>query len=97
MNQSLSLLKARIKLQQRHLQEWNSLATDQQKVLALVKEDNARMFSVHQDDKPVCMDLTKKQSARLIKIMVRQHEERQQMKMRHQNEKKSLELARDIS
>lgn len=91
MGQSLFLLKARVKLQQRHLQEWYDLIADQQMVWRLVKEETAQKITIVSQDKRACIELRSKQAVRLIKLMERQCEERQQLKRRLQEEMNSLE------
>jgi TRAP-type C4-dicarboxylate transport system substrate-binding protein len=89
--QSLIPVKARLKLQQRHLREWNALTVDQQAILKLIKEETAQKISVTNQDKRACLELKNKQSVRLIKVLERQQGERQQMMKRQQKEKDSLE------
>jgi len=90
MSQSLIPLKARLKLQQRHLREWNALTVNQKRILGLIKEETAQKLSATDQDNKACVELINKRSARLIKLLKRQREERQQMKNRQQEEKESL-------
>lgn len=91
MSQSLIPLKAQLKLQQRHLREWNALIVNQKRILDLIKEETAQKISATSQDNKACVELIYKRSARIIKLLKRQKEERQQMKNRQQEEKKSLE------
>lgn len=97
MGRSLTLSYAFIKLRSQHLLEWDALATIQKKVLKLVKEETAQKLSFYCDDKLACLNLKREQSERLMKIMVSQREERQQMKTRHRQEIALLEQGRGAS
>ena len=87
---NLSPLSARLKLKQRHLQEWGTLAVIQRKVWILVKEANQESSS-HSDNKTDSFNLKRDQFTRSTKMMANQREEREQMKIRHQREVAALE------
>jgi len=84
-------LKARLKLQQRHLREWNALTADQKGILRSIREDTAQKISVIDRDNRACLELKNKQSVRLIKLLKRQYEVRQQIMKQQQEEKELLE------
>ena len=93
MNQSLMHISARIKLRNRHLSEWYALADNHQAVWQLVQEETDKKLAACNDDKLACLKLKRKQNSQLIKIMVQQRQEREQMKVRNQQEFLLLEQA----
>jgi hypothetical protein len=95
-SQKLTRLGPRIKLVKRHLHEWNDLLLHQKEVRRLTREAANRQFPhqqfiYHIDARMAMLELKTRQAIRFAQVVERQIQERNHMKVRHQQEEAELE------
>lgn len=87
----LPISHARIKLQKRHLLEWDTLALEQQTVLLLVRGEYVKKLASCPADSMAFVETRAQQAMHLMKLISQQQQERQQLRSRHQQEEVVLE------
>lgn len=88
---NLRKLGLRIKLFRRHLSEWNNLLIYQRESRHLIREESGCLPICHDDDEVDRIMRMIKQEVWLTQLAIRQSEERQQIRYRHQQEECELE------